>query len=130
IGAPEGPRGSLTKRTSPSRTLKLRDGSPVPSSRNSLKLPVPGVSEAATPSRGRLRDARAQSSPIGPARTLTVDGPKTRHRGRFSARQRERRLYPPAPTPPRSASGDRDAGGRGGGPGCTRLSGGRRPRGL
>ena len=36
----------------------------------SRRLPVPGVSEAATACPGRLRDARARTSPIGKSRTL------------------------------------------------------------
>src|SRR6185312_2883033 len=66
----------------------------------SRRLPVPGVSEAATPSRGRLRDARARSSPIPPnpprrwAENQTrrqVFGPSTRGRQ-------------PGPAPPRVQS--------------------------
>jgi hypothetical protein len=43
-----------------------------PSLRSSSAKPrVPGVSEAATACQGRLRNARAPSSPLAPARTLT-----------------------------------------------------------
>ena len=51
--------------------MNLRDRPPVPVTDPPRKLPVPGVSEAATACPGRLRDARGLPSPAAGAWTLT-----------------------------------------------------------
>src|SRR6185437_16135985 len=57
---------SLTGHPSFPAGLRISADPPRPRHGISRKFPVPGVSEAATPSRGRLRDARARPSPPGP----------------------------------------------------------------